>query len=102
LLGGADSHAKAWRELQADAEPGFDSSGRPVLEVREGEKVVNVGLTRDSVVSAETPPRFGQDLLTARLREELRRGGDPKASASVVTSDWELLQQVNLAFVQTQ
>jgi len=102
LLGGANSHAKAWRELQADAEPGFDSSGRPVLEVREGEKVVNVGLTRDSILSAETPPRLSQDLLTARLREELRRGGDPKASASVVTSDWELLQQVNLAFAQTQ
>jgi hypothetical protein len=100
LLGGADSHAKAWRELQADAEPGFDSRGRPVLEVREGERVVNVGLTRDSILSSSTPPQLSQDLLTARLREELRRGGDPKASASTVTSDWELLQQVNLAYSQ--
>jgi hypothetical protein len=101
LLGGGDARAKAWRELQAQAEPGFDSSGRPVLKVRHGEKVVDIGLTRESILSSDTPTQASQDLLAARLREELRRGGDPKASASVVTSDWDLLQQVNLAFAPT-
>jgi hypothetical protein len=101
LLGKDGAHAKAWRELQANGEPGFDSYGRPILEIREGGQIITVGLTRDNILSTDTPPRLTQDLLAARLHEELR-GSNGTAAASVVTSDWELLQQVNLAFVPIQ
>lgn len=95
MLGGGE-RAKAWREIQANAEPGFDGDGRPVLAVREGEKVVDIGLTRSGILS--TPPRLRQDLMAARLEDELRRGGDPKVSGKVLISDWQLMQEVNLAY----
>ncbi|HUK23620.1 MAG TPA: hypothetical protein VLV49_03490 [Terriglobales bacterium] len=97
LLGHGRDGAKAWRELQAEARPAFDSSGQPVLEVWDGEKVISIGLTRGNILDGGTPPQVSQDLLAARLREELHPGGDPRAAASTVTSDWELLRRANLA-----
>ncbi len=85
---------KMWRRLQADAEPELDRAGAPVLQVRVGEQVVNVGVSRENVLSASGSPEFSQELLEARLREELRRSAASKTSESDVVSDWKLLQKV--------
>jgi hypothetical protein len=83
---------KAWIALQHDAEPELDASGSPMLKVRLGDESFDVGVARDNILSS-TPTLVTEQLLAARLREELKRG-DPKASEVEVTSDWELLQQV--------
>jgi hypothetical protein len=85
---------KMWRRLQADAEPELDRAGAPVLQVRVGEEVVNVGISRENVLTTPGSPAMSQELLEARLREELRRSGASKTSESDVISDWKLLQKV--------
>lgn len=85
---------KMWRRLEADAEPELDRAGAPVLEVRVGERVVNVGVARENVLSTTGAPVLSQELLEARLREELKRSAASKTSESDVISDWKLLQQV--------
>jgi hypothetical protein len=83
-----------WRRLEADAEPELDRAGAPVLQVRVGEDIVNVGISRENVLSTPGSPELSQELLEARLREELRRSASSKTSESDVISDWKLLQQV--------
>lgn len=77
----------------ANAVPGFDSEGRPVLRMHIGEEAVNVGVARDNIFSTESSGRFAQQILEARLQEELRRGNPPKVSESDVERDWKLLQK---------
>jgi hypothetical protein len=64
-----------------------------VLRLRMGEESVDVGIARNNILPTAAAP-WAQELLAARLREELRRGGDPKASVTEVKSDWDLLQQL--------
>jgi hypothetical protein len=85
---------KVWRRLQADAEPELDRSGAPILQVRMGDQVVSIGVSRKNVLSTCGSPELSQELLEARLREELRRSAASKTSASDVISDWKLLQKV--------
>jgi hypothetical protein len=84
---------KMWRRLQADAEPQLDQFGGPVLQVRVGEQLVDVGMSRENVLSTIGSPSLSRELLQARLREELRRSAASKTSASDVVSDWKLLQK---------
>jgi hypothetical protein len=85
---------KQWARVEADGEPQLDEDGRPVLRLRLGEELVDVGIARDNIVPSSSSAPLAQELLAARLREELRRGGDPKASVTEVKSDWNLLQQL--------
>ncbi len=100
LANGANPDAKTWRNekmwrrLQADAEPQLDQSGAPVLEVRLGEDVIDVGVSRENVLSTSGSPLLSQQLLQARLREELRRGSASKTAESDVMNDLKLLQRV--------
>ena len=84
---------KRWAQLEANGEPQLDEDGRPVLRVRIGEESVDVGIARNNILPTSAPP-LAQELLAARLQEELRRGGDPKASTAEVMSDWNLLRQL--------
>jgi hypothetical protein len=83
---------RGWVLLQAAAEPQFDQDGRPVLRVRDGQNFVAVGIARDNILNHS--PSLARDLLTARLRAELQRSGDPRASGIDVASDWKLLHQI--------
>ena len=84
---------KEWAQMEANGEPQLDEDGRPVLRLRVGDELVDIGIARNNILPSSAPP-LAQELLAARLREELRRGGDPKASATEIKSDWDLLQQV--------
>jgi hypothetical protein len=82
-----------WGHLLRDAAPDLDAQGRPVLRIPVGEGVVNVGVSGSNILANDAPEPFTQELLVARLRDELRRGKPPKASESDVTRDWNLLQK---------
>ena len=69
---GSDN-AKNWAQLLAKGEPGLDSMGRPILEVQIGGRLVNVGLSRENILSSPGPSRLAQEVLTSRLRSELKR-----------------------------
>jgi hypothetical protein len=87
------ARSEKWRHLLRSAAPDLDAEGRPVLLVPVGEDVVSVGVSGSNILASDAPEAFTQELLVARLRDELKRGKPPKASESDVTRDWNLLQQ---------
>lgn len=84
---------KDWVHIQANADPGLDSLGRPVLVVRLGTRLVDVGVSRGNILSSPGHPVLEQEILASRLREELRRGAASKTSERDVVNDWNLLKQ---------
>jgi hypothetical protein len=77
-------------EFQAGAEPGLDPSGRPILQARTDAGLVDVGISRANILNPEMPSFLAQQLLTVRLKEELKRN----APETDVARDWEMLRQV--------
>jgi hypothetical protein len=69
-----------------------DENGRPILQVRSGDAFVEVGITRENVLSSDAPPEVMQELLVARLREQLRGGRSAKTSEPELKRDWKLLE----------
>ena len=84
---------KEWSRLQSKATNDLDDSGRPVLQMKHGERLVNVGISADNILSSGAPPQLVQQLLEARLQTELRRSTPPRASGTEIARDWRLLQQ---------
>jgi len=82
-----------WGRLLRNAEPDLDAQGHPLLRVPMGEEVVSVGISGSNILANKAPEPFTQELLEARLRDELRRGKPPKASESDVARDWNRLQK---------
>jgi hypothetical protein len=91
--GGRTHVQKTLARMMSNAAPGFDSDGRPVLLMHVGDEEVNLGVTEGNIFAAESSGRFAQQLLEARLQEELRRDNRSKVSGSDVEHDWTLLQE---------
>jgi hypothetical protein len=84
---------KTLAHMMSTAAPGFDSEGRPMLRLRVGEEVIDLGVAEGNLFAAVSSSRFTQQLLVARLQEELRRGNPPKVSENDLAHDWALLQK---------
>lgn len=84
---------KHWLRLEAGAEPALDDEGRPTMQVHLGEEVVDVGVSRENVLSSSSS-LLAQEMLTTRLHMELERGTSTKVSETEVNSDWKLLQSI--------
>jgi hypothetical protein len=82
----------SWHHLLAGAELALDAKGRPVLQVRSGEGLIAVGITRENVLASQAPPEVLQELLIARIREQLKSGRAPKTSDRELRQDWKLLK----------
>ena len=85
--------AKEWPRLQASAEPAFDHAGAPVLQIRDGDRTVQVGLCRANLLRTGAPPELVQKLMLARLQQHLERSRTTRASESEVADDWNLLEK---------
>jgi hypothetical protein len=85
---------KIWSRLQAEGKPSLDSFGHPVLQVQVGEELVDVGLSRDNILTSAPPPGLAREILAYRLRDELSRSAAPRIAESDVENDWNLLRQV--------
>jgi hypothetical protein len=79
--------------LLHNSAPDLDADGRPILRIRKGEEVTSVGIAGSNILAKDPVEPITQQLLEARLREELRKGSSPKVSESDVTRDWDLLQK---------
>jgi hypothetical protein len=99
LLANADAEGssrhirKEWAQLQARAQTEFDAQGRPVLQIRVGERLVKMGVSADNILSSSAPSYLVQELLEARLEAELSRKTAPTVSEKELCRDWQLLQQ---------
>jgi hypothetical protein len=80
-----------WHKLLDGAQLRLDAAGHPVLAIRSGEETVEVGITRGNVLNSDAPRSVIQDLLVARMREQLRSGHAPKTTESQIRQDWKLL-----------
>ncbi len=89
---GKTKEGKVWERLQASATPGIDTSGRPVLQLRAGDDLAQVGLSRANISSVSDSSELAAKLLEARLRQELRPATARKTSSSDVKKDLALLQ----------
>jgi len=85
---------KTWERLQAGAQPGLDASGQPVLQMRVGDDLALVGVSRANILSVSESPELAAKLLEARLRQELRPATAPKTSPSDVERDLALFQHL--------
>jgi hypothetical protein len=85
---------KTWGKLQSKAKAGVDEQGRPVLRLREGARLLQIGVAADNILNGTAPPRLVRQLLEARLRSELRRRSARDISETEVAHDWNLLQKV--------
>jgi len=100
LLAGSGSEetsgqsAKAWARLQAGAQPKLDQSGRPVLQMRLDEKLIDLGISRANILNTQASPTLTGTVVAARLHWELRPSSDVKVSQRDIVRDWNLLQQV--------
>jgi hypothetical protein len=79
--------------MMSSGAPGFDSDGRPVLRMGVGDQAVTVGVAQSNLFATQSSGRLAQQMIEARLREELRRGNPPKVSESDVEHDWSLLEK---------
>lgn len=88
------NEVKTWERMQASAQPGLDASGQPVLQMRVGDHLTQVGLSRTNILSDSESSVLAARLLEARLRQELRPATARKSSPSNVKMDLALLQQL--------
>jgi hypothetical protein len=80
------------RTLNAAA-PGVDADGRPLLRLTAENATANFGIAEENLLRDDSPPQFIQELLEARLYEQLRKGNPAKISKSDIERDWNLLQK---------
>lgn len=84
---------KMWEKVQSRAKIGVDDEGRPVLEIREGDSLVLIGMAANNVFNGNASPQLVRQLLEARLQSELRSRSAAGISETEVDRDWELLQK---------
>ena len=92
LSEGKTKEVKVWERLQATATPGIDTSGQPVLQLRVGDNLAQVGISRANILSVSDSSELAARLLEARLRQELRPTTARKTSARDVERDLALFQ----------
>ncbi len=91
---GKNKEVKTWERLQAGATPGIDISGRPVLQLRAGDALAQVGVSRDNILVVSDSSQLAAGLLEARIRQELRPAAARKTSPSDVERDLMLYQHL--------
>jgi hypothetical protein len=91
---GGTKEVKTWERLQASATPGLDMSGEPVLQVRVGDDLAQVGASRANIVSVSESSELAARFLEARLRQELQPATARKTSHSDVENDLALFQRL--------
>ena len=86
------SEEASWEHLLAGAKLDVDDEGRAVLQIRSAGTLTTLGITRDNVLHCGAAPEIVQELLVARLREQLKGGRAPKTSEAELRRDWKLLK----------
>jgi hypothetical protein len=89
-----DEDARHWAALHAAAEPALDASGGPTLQVRVGDEVTSVGISRSNILNVSAGSEFAAGLVKARLRDELKLAAAQKTARADVDRDLVLLQQL--------
>lgn len=84
---------KSWGHLQAKSNTEIDENGRPVLQMHVGQETVNLGIAADNLFGNSASPQLVQQLLEARLHDELHHTRGAWLSESEIARDWNLLER---------
>ena len=87
----------SWRRVEGDAEPELDAAGQPFLRLQIDGRTTQLGLCRGNMLRLSAPPEFIEDLVLARLQDELKAGNPARTSVPQVKRDWNLLEAVREA-----
>jgi hypothetical protein len=82
----------SWRRVEAHAEAQLDAAGRPFLRLQVDGRTTQLGLCRGNMLRLSAPPEFVEDLVLARLQDELKSGKPARTSVPQVKRDWKLLE----------
>ena len=88
----ADEHH--WESRLAAAEPAFDATGKPTLQLTIDGEIKGVGVARANILNSGTDTEFAIGLVEARLREELKPSIVRKTARSDVENDLLLLEKL--------
>jgi hypothetical protein len=80
---------RPWQKFQDDVQPELDASGHLILRLRTEQGWVELGISRSNILTTQAPSNLTEELLAARLQEELR-GNAPESD---ILEDWRLLKQ---------
>jgi len=84
---------KSWQRLQSKARTTLDGQDGPVVEFRQGEDTVSVGVSAGNVLNVTTTPELAQQVIAARLQSELRQAPAKGISRADIKRDWNLLEE---------
>jgi hypothetical protein len=84
-----------WQKFEARTVPELDAFGAPILEV-ESENA-QIGICRNNALRMIAPPELVEDLLLARLEQELKPHNPSHVSKLQIEGDWNLLEQATKA-----
>ena len=87
----------AWRKIEARTQPQIDAKGAPFLQVRADEATTQVGICRNNALDMIAQPELVEELLYARLAQELKPGKPARASERQIQKDWALLEEATKA-----
>ena len=82
----------SWRAVEAHAQPELDASGAPFVKWEVEGHAVQLGLCRSNTLQLSAPPEFVEDLVLARLQQELK-ANPARTSEQQIQTDWELLKR---------
>lgn len=88
---GEDERLPNWRKVESHAQPELDAAGRPFVKWQIQGQTVQLGLCRANTLQLSAPPEFVEDLVLARLQQELK-AKPARISAIEVKGDWNLLE----------
>ncbi|HJT70408.1 MAG TPA: hypothetical protein VJ731_09435 [Terriglobales bacterium] len=86
-----------WKKFAARTQPQLDAAGLPILQVNSEDEGSQIGICRENAMRMIAQPQLIQDLMFARLEQELKPSKPAHISARQVQSDWKLLEQANKA-----
>ena len=85
----------SWRKWVAKSEPEMGAEGQAGFEERDGDEVVELGVTRRDLPSENAPWELQRGLIVARLKQTLARSRAPRISSGELQKDWELLEKID-------
>lgn len=86
-----------WKKFEVRTQPELDAAGKPVLQVKSDDETAQIGICRDNALLMMASPELIQDVLYARLQQELKPHKPSHVSEKQIERDWNLLEQANKA-----
>ncbi len=89
-----ESHDRPdWRRsVESTGVPEFDAAGKPFIKLQIGGEAVQLGICRSNTLRLSAPPELIEDLVLARMQQELKPAKPARTSMLQVNSDWKLIE----------